>query len=231
MPQPLSKVRSDGELYFSAGCLYKSAFAADVAYIIALWAHIEGNIATILSRMLRADIAVGTAMYLALTGSEGKRAALRAAAREALPEWQAILLEAIFKATKAARDQRNRFSHHVWGRCEGVNAILLTHPKTIVNVNISHRQAEENVTGSGRILRPKSIDRSQIDVYRKKDFEEAVGRSTMANHMVSLFYATFGVAPAGPREQLLGYEDIQRALVGLTTNCSAETLSLLVRRS
>ena len=82
MPKTLAEESPDGRVFFAPGILRHSPFASDVAYVIALWAHIDGDIASILSRMLKSDIAVGTAMYLSLVGAGAQRGALDAAAQE-----------------------------------------------------------------------------------------------------------------------------------------------------
>jgi hypothetical protein len=205
MPQPLSEVSPDGRLTFAAGVLRTSPFATDVAYVIALWAHTDGDIASILSRMLKADIAVGTAMYLSLVSSGGQKSALKAAAREALPAWQEILLRAITSVVEPWRETRNHFAHRVWGHCSELpDAILLTHPKTIVHHNISRRQRVLELPDGRGVIRPMPIDDTQILVYRKVDFEEAIAEAERARDLYRLFYAILsGPSIAGPREQLL----------------------------
>lgn len=229
MPQPLSRTTKKGELYFSAGALRQSKFAADVAHVIALWAHIDGDIATLLSRMLKTDIATATAMYLALNSGEAKRSVLIAAAKEALPEWQFLLLQAIMKATKPAREQRNLFAHHVWGICtELESAILLTHPKTIVEKNVSHRQPVKDLGDGRRLIAPKSLDKSAIMVYRQRDFEHAVSQSQTASGLFSLLYGVIGFDPTEQaRRQLLNDPIVQQALQPLIRESSSEVQEIL----
>jgi hypothetical protein len=189
MPKPLSEVAPNGKLTFNASVLRTSPFAADVAYIIALWAHTDGNIASILSRMLKTDIAVGTAMYLALINSGGQRSALDAAAKEALPEWQYLILKAINSVAQPLREQRNHFAHRVWGQCSELNdAILLTHPKTIVSYNASHRQRVLSLPDGRGVLKPAPIEDKEISVYTAVDFEEAVKQAERASRLYELFY-------------------------------------------
>jgi hypothetical protein len=224
MPQPLSRVSLDGELYFSAGALRESPFAADVAYVIATWAHIDGDIASILSRLLNADIAVGTAMYMALIGSGGQKAVLNAAAREALPKWQCLLLQAINKVTASARDQRNYFAHHVWGVCSTLpDALLLTEAKTVVVYNVAMRQVVKRLDGGRGIIAPKPIDRSKVMVYRESDIATAVEGAERATRLYELFYAmlisTSGQGPAAQLRKLAEHSGPEaRAQLGLTSN-------------
>jgi hypothetical protein len=72
MPRPIPEVTTGGKQTFSAGVLRNSLFASDVAYVIALCAHTDGDIASILSRMLKAESAVGTASYLSLVSQRAR---------------------------------------------------------------------------------------------------------------------------------------------------------------
>lgn len=229
MPQPLSEVSQNGKLTFGAGALRTSPFAGDVAYVIALWAHTDGDIASILSRMLKADIAVGTAMYLALISSNGQKAALRAAAKEALPAWQEILLRAIGSVVEPWRDQRNRFAHNVWGICPDVpNAILLTHPKTIVNHNVSHRQRVMELPDGRGVIRPRPIDDTQIMVYRKADFKQAIENAERARDLYRLFYATLSSGEtSGPQQQLLTDDAVRARAHQMAGECDDEVKAFL----
>lgn len=225
MPQPLSRVSTDGKLHFSAGVLQNSRFAPDIAYVIASWAHIDGDIASILSRMLNADIAVGTAMYMALIGSGGQKAALAAAAKEGLPEWQFLLLQAINKITAPARDQRNEFAHHVWGICSTLeDALLLTEAKTVVAYNVAMRQVVNRLEDGRGVIAPKPIDRSKVMVYRESDIAAAVEGAQRAAHFYQLFYASLvPISGPGPAAQLLGDTEIQAQLRKLAAGSEPAT--------
>jgi len=230
MPQPLCDVSTEGELFFSAGVLRGSPFAGDVAYVIALWAHTDGDIASILSRMLRADIAVGTAMYLALVSSGSQKSALKAAAKAALPEWQEILLRVILSVTDPLRTERNHFAHWVWGHCTEIpDALLLTHPKTIVEHNASFRQRVLELPDGRGVIRPMPIDDTKIMVYRKADFDYAIQTAERARDLYRLLYASIAdpMVP-GPREQLLGDREVRAKANELSKSAAGETRALLL---
>lgn len=210
MTQKLSEVAEEGKVVFSAGALRQSPFGADVAYVIALWAHTDGDIASILSRMLKADIAVGTAMYLSLANAGAQKSALAAAAKEALPEWQQIILQSIGSVADPWRKERNMFAHYAWGHCSEVSdGILLAHPKVIVNYNISHRQRVTNLPDGRGIIQPKPIDDKQILVYRREDFDSAILHAERARDLYRDFYALLAtVGAAGPKAQILADGDV-----------------------
>ncbi len=228
MPERLFDVAPDGQLFFGPGVLRRSPFAADVAYIIALWAHIDGDLASILSRMLKADIAVGTAMYLSLVNSGGQRSALNAAAKEALPEWQQLLLQTIGSVAETSRTERNQFAHRVWGHSSELpDAILLTHPKTIVNHNVSHRQRSEILPDGRGVIRPKPIDDKDILVYRQGDIDAAVAGAEHAQELYRLFYAVVCGSGEGPKAQLLADPIVRKRLDEIGKNASEEAKAIL----
>ncbi|MFC3784710.1 hypothetical protein GGR90_003078 [Sphingopyxis italica] len=228
MPERLFDVAPDGKLFFGPGVLRRSPFAADVAYIIALWAHIDGDLASILSRMLKADIAVGTAMYLSLVNSGGQRSALNAAAKEALPEWQQLLLQTIGSVAETSRTERNQFAHRVWGHSSELpDAILLTHPKTIVNHNVSHRQRSEILPDGRGVIRPEPIDDKDILVYRQGDIDAAVAGAEHAQELYRLFYAVVCGSGEGPKAQLLADPIVRKRLDQIGKNASEEAKATL----
>jgi len=173
MPQPLSRVVPQASIDISSGSINRRPeLALEALKVIAFWAGIEGDLATILAAMLKSDVATGVAMYEALTGSEGRRAALLAAARQALPEWLYILFEAVQIATKPSRNQRNAFAHGIWATCaELPDAILSLNPSSWTKVMVSHRQVR-NVDGAN-VIRPTFLDQSTVLVYRKGDMARA----------------------------------------------------------
>jgi hypothetical protein len=99
-------------------------------------ADIDANFANIFSSMMTTDIEIGTAVYQAFNGVEARRLALFKAAEKALPEWQLIILRAVWNITKAARDQRDKFAHHAWGYSRDIpDALLLMNPGVVVEAD------------------------------------------------------------------------------------------------
>src|SRR4051794_40777264 len=99
MPQPLSWVKPNADISVGPQSLHVfPQFLPQIMGVIAQWAHIDGDFANIFSQLLRADIEVGTAVYQAFNGVEARRIALFAAAKVALPEWQQIALDAVWRA-------------------------------------------------------------------------------------------------------------------------------------
>lgn len=224
MPQPLSQVRANTEIAVDALYIYNyPEFAAQVMRVVAHWAHIDGNLATILSRMLRADIAVGAAMYTALSSAEARKAALLAAAGEALPEYQNLILRAVLKATAASRTQRNEFVHHVWGVAADLpEALLLLHPNVVLAVNVSHRQRTQILPDGRGVISPQPFDYRRIAVYREADFQRAVEEASQSEELFKGLYRL--IAHGGPDEinWLLQVPRIKQALAPLAKSSSPE---------
>lgn len=220
MPQPLSKVRPKCDIDISPGAINRRPqFAFDVLRVIAFWAHIDGNLATLLSRMLNSDIAAGTAMYEALNGGDARRAVLLAAAQHSLPDWANLLLQATLSAIKTSRNQRNDFAHHIWASTEEMpDAILLMHPSVVTRYNISFRQVHK-VDGAN-VIKPETIDYTKVMVYRAKDFSRAVQEAAEADLMLIFLYDAISDLPdlgyGAGRRLLLGKPQIQRAIAKLT---------------
>lgn len=221
MPQPLSKVRPNCEIDISTGAINRRPdFAFPILRVIAFWSSIDGSLAMILSRMLKTDIATGTAMYEALSGGEAKRQVLLAAADQALAEWANVLLRAVLSASKASRNQRNDFAHHIWAVAEELpDAILLMNPSVVIRHNISHRQVHD-VDGA-TVIKPEPFDYSKIMVYRGADFERAVKEAANTELDFIYLYDAISRHPAlgygAGRRLLLSRPRIQQEIAKMTT--------------
>lgn len=232
MPRTLAEESPDGKVFFAPGVLRQSPFAGDVAYIIALWSHIDGDIASILSRMLKSDIAVGTAMYLSLVGSGAQKGVLEAATREALPEWQYFLFRAIGSVADDSRNVRNHFAHRIWGLClELDDAILLTHPKTIVKYNVSLRQRVEELPDGRGVIRPLPIDDREILVYRQADFDAVIAEVERIQALYRQFYAVLCEAGEGPKLQLLADPGLRKRVEQVGKDAHPDTKKILMIES
>jgi len=189
MPQPLSRVKPEADISIGPQSLHVfPQFLPRIMGVIAQWAHTDGDFANVFAMTLKTDIEVGVGVYQAFNGLEARRMALFAAAKKALPEWQQIALDAVWRATKASRDQRDRFAHHVWGYSVDLpNALLLRNPNVVIDRNISYRTGVEIKDGR-HLISPKDFDREKVFVYREKDFERAFMDALEANRLVTYLY-------------------------------------------
>ena len=202
-------------------------FAKAAAGVIAFWAHNDGNLAAILSFMLKTDIRTAVAMYQAIISADGKRAALLAAADNAREEWEATLLRAVLKANGPSRNQRNEFAHGIWGySAEIPDAILLMDARVVMDKNVSHRQAEEMENGQ-RIISPKGFDASKIMVYRKVDFDKALIDAEASHLRLVNYYFLAGYRDERARKALLNDPLVQLAARKLCLEKSPEVQAQL----
>ena len=191
MMSTLDQFADAGRSVFGPNALQEKGFGESVARVIAIWSHIDGDLASILSRFLKADIAVGTSMYTAIANPAARNAALRAAAREALPDWHFNLFCSVLDSIQPARKLRNRFAHEVWGTDEALpDAVLLTPATTIIESNVSFRQRTVTRPDGTGVIAPRFPDHSKIDVLRAVDFERAINDAQRAQLFVMRFYFT-----------------------------------------
>jgi hypothetical protein len=212
-PQPLSKIKSDASVILGPEALSGYPHLASfVMQVIAIWAHIEGNLASMLTNCLRSDIATGAAMYQALISADAKRAALNAVAQSYLSESDFRIFQAVMKVVKPSRDRRNDFAHHIWAFSPEVpDALLLMHPSVVLNHNVSWRQFIEDYKtpiaveeGKVRYVRPMpaktSLDPTKIQVFRDADFQRDLVAAEAADDYVMLLWELTrrgdGYAPA-----------------------------------
>lgn len=180
-PQPLSRVRHESGFTFDPGALRKRpTLAPFVLDVIAIWSNTDSMLAQITSTFLNADFEVVTAMLQALASSEGRLAAMRAAAKHVLSDEDYQLLEAVLKVTKPSRERRNQFAHHLWGYAEELpEALLLMDPK-----HLHMMSAEMNADSAKRKMgwHSTSFDvgdaltalQANVFVYRENDLRESV---------------------------------------------------------
>lgn len=199
-------------------------FAGQIMRVIAHWAHIDGTLATILSRMLKADIEVGAAMYTALSSAEARRSALLAAAKIALSEIQFLALRAVLKCTAHSRARRNEFAHHVWGVCEHTpDALLLLHPNVVLDVNVSHRQRAVELPEGRGVIAPRDIDYSKVFVFRGADFQKAVEDASESEELFKGLYRLIALESEEALNWLLHAPRFRQALQPMILESSPAT--------
>lgn len=230
MPQPLSRVKPSAKIHVSASAIQQQPqFQEDVLKVIVFWSHIDGNIASLFSTLLKSDIEAGTAVYQAFNGLEARRIALFAAAEKAIPEWQRLAIEAVWRATKKSRQQRDKFCHHVWGYSQDMpKALLLMDPSVVVDTNVSYRQRVSDNGNGGGVIMPKDYDRTKIFVYREVDFERAHKEAAKASWLFNLLYYAVGVrGNERGRQQLLREPEFRQAVEPLIHKRSPEVQAQL----
>jgi hypothetical protein len=190
--------------------------------VIAHWSHIEGDLAAIMGKLLKADVALTTAIYQAVVNQDTKRTMVATAVKSAgLHEWQTTLFDAVMRSTKPSREERNAFAHGVWGESKDVpDAVLLMRPRVVIDRNAKMHELYKNGLDT---ISSASYDYSQIMVYRQGDFDTAVSAAISAEYYHSMLYLVIGdPSTEQARRQLLHERPIQEAVEALTRESSPE---------
>lgn len=170
-PQPLSRVNPKAVGTFGPECfdLYPE-LSKLVARAINIGSMIESRWSIILVNLVHADPRTGTAMYQALSSSEARRAALKAAAEVRLSKDDFLLFQAVVKVTTPQRNTRNHFAHHIWGRSPQVkNALLLALPEFFTDIVLAAKAGTKD-WGQGVRTIPTflKVDYSKVEVWTEK---------------------------------------------------------------
>jgi hypothetical protein len=184
MPQPLSRVRRDAGVVLTPAAIAQRPHLGMLAMqTVATGSQTEQVAGQILSTLLGADLAIGLAMYEALSGAEAKRAALEGAAKAALLADDFQLFRAVVSVTRSARQRRNEFAHHIWGFSPQLdNALLLVDPRDVLQSAVRIREWALELTErirKGEIALsqldpntvPKFVPPERVMVYRERDFQ------------------------------------------------------------
>jgi len=228
MPQPLSRVKPDADIRVRATALPPD-LCVYITRTITAWAYNDHLLANMLCGFLNAEYEVVAAMYQSLVSGEARRAALYAAAKAAVPQ-HLNLIVATIQSTKASREERNHFAHHVWAISEHLpDAMILVDPATLTEPDVKLRALAEKgllkptITPVGNVNRiqfpPMPVpDRSKMMVYREKDFQDAATNAETCTEVIkTLCRATHRTQPDEAGRQLLLREPrIARAFAKLS---------------
>jgi hypothetical protein len=236
-PQPLSRVKRNASTLFDPEALLKGPELAKYPMtVIARWGSIDRFLAELLVVMLRStDLAVGMAMFQALTSGEARRAALLAAGAEALNPGSDdhCLFQAVLNVIAPSRNRRNDFAHHLWGISSDLpNALLLVDPKIWVKQSTLAEVYERALSDPNprwffnaltQMPPTRFIDHKNVQVFRERDFLEDVKAAQEADAYVLLLNFAldrqrFGDAKADQvRSTLLSAPRVRQEFQRLTT--------------
>jgi hypothetical protein len=155
MPQPLSKVKPGAGMKIGPHALAnRPALAVQVMSVLGEWAHIDATFSAILTTFLKADFIVVNAMMEALKSGTSRNAAFLGAAQSGLPERDFNLVQAVIKASKASRNRRNEFAHHIWAFSDELpDALLLIDPTQIMTELVQWQDKQPEIA---KALQPQS---------------------------------------------------------------------------
>lgn len=204
MPQPLSRFNPNlGIMMGSGNTPHTPEMAVAAIGVINLWSQIEYNYSALLARIASADPVAVNAVFQAMISGDARRAALAAAAKAKLTAEESSLILAVFDATKASRETRNDFAHHLWGILQDrPDCALLMNPKTLARFN-AELAAWTDRTGNPEADPVPTFDRSEIMVWRQKDFDTALEAARKAHTQTVELLFTFEHPAAGRRRPAL----------------------------
>ncbi len=173
MPQPLSKVCPNGTYKINNMGFKPTPFSrnADLSVYaleaIATWSGVESYMLSLYIEIMGGDASLAATTFMSVDAQGPRNAMLQAAAKEVLSKEQLDLLNVLLSFAKSCQRGRNKLAHWDWGYCDEIpDAFLL----------VDHKKC---LSGPP--------DRSEIFVYRKKDFEEITDR----NHQVAFYFSHF----------------------------------------
>lgn len=188
--------------------------------VIAVWSHIETQIARILAQVLKADIRTAMSMYEAVKSAPAREAAFLAAIYTALDKDSADLVRAVMTASEPNREVRHSFAHHIWGASKGIDGLLLVDPSYQIAGPIFSKVSNDQSPGMEDLrqsmIAEKYIEnRDGILVWTKPDFEEALNEAfRVMNNFGSLWAYLYKPDEYGSmRQKLLDQPDIARWFV------------------
>ena len=198
-----------------------------VMRIINIWSYTDHSLATLTTSFLKADFETVTEMLQALTGIEGRRAAITAAAQSTLSVDDFNLFTAVMRVIRPLRKRRNDFAHFLWGILpDEPDVLLLLNPKYLAQYDAKTRSWSKEFmayrpTGAERPEIPPrpEIDFTKVFVYREQDLIEDVNHATKASQFV--FMLQFALSPSHPaaehvRTELCNQPQVQQALERLS---------------
>ena len=214
MPQPLSRVHPNPTVILGHDALEKyPEFSKAITKVIHIWTECDLILSHMVSRFLKADFEIVSAMFQALTGGEARRDAFLAAAKEALHPTDFALVRAVLRAARPSRDQRNEFVHHAWGRSPDVpDALLLADPRALNKIMLLlNKMVREFKMPPGS---PSDhFDHTRIAVYREIDFIRAAQEAVDAQKWLIELYVVIGFQVpwrGAMQKQLLSQPPIQQ---------------------
>jgi hypothetical protein len=183
-PQPLGRVKPDARLHIGP---LKPAGAFDpelcrlATYVISLWSYTEAGLLRMASAFLKAEQRVVTSMLQAVKNTEGRRAAVRAAAEHCLVESPDDLrfFIAALDSLEIAERLRHRYAHYIWASSPDIpGAVILIDPRLLER---AHAVEAEGVTEQGWLAAGAThFDRMKALVYRKEDLNADVSEACNA---------------------------------------------------
>jgi hypothetical protein len=220
--QPLIYVRPKTKYRMPANALgERPELAGLVGECIACWAHVEGQIAVLLSAIMKAETAIVAAVFLSVRNSRAQREALTAAAEIGLSGRDLEMFRAIVLVYQSLDSQRADLAHGIFAIAEDMpDALLWIDSKDFTRHNLDFWNELMNQSNPLAPLQASETVRAQFFVYRKEDFVQL--RDEIKELWLAVFLFTQCLRGLGGLvlneqqfQKLYTLPQIQRALVRL----------------
>ena len=193
MPQPLSTFNSEivlNPVTWGATTLTDHPhFALQILQTIAAWSSSDQDLAIVITNFLRSDIEIVSEMLRDFR-PEAIGKAIDTAARLRLKPDHYRLFAKSLATTKASRNRRNEFAHHIWGTSEAIpDALILADPKDLNREIAAMIGPIQRGRGSGRspvYAHGLPWDTSKYYVYRANDLKSALEDARRAERIIGL---------------------------------------------
>lgn len=216
MSQPLSRVSPKSQVMFYQGAINaRPDLVPMIMHVIDSWSHIDLMLTKFLTRLLKADHIVVSAMMQGITSGEARRAALNGAVSAALRPSDIPIFEAVMRSVSPSRKIRNEFAHHIWGVSPDLpDALLLIDPKHMA-AQSAVNEIRDKSPDSEKEKFSQAYDHSAIFVWRKGDFERQCKAANRAVSLIGKFH--YGLHPTSAwrglqHNELLSDPEVQQAL-------------------
>jgi hypothetical protein len=213
--QPLIYVRPKAKYRMPANALSeRPELAALVGECIAFWSQVEGQLAILLSAIMKTEKAIAAAIFLSIRNSRAQREALTAAAEIALSGRELEMFRAIAVVYQSLDTQRTDLAHGIFGICEELpDALLWINSKDFTQHNLEFWTELITRTDPSVPLQSDETGRALFYVYRKEDFIQLRDEIKELWHAVFLFtYYLRTLHDEQEFQKLYTFPQIQRAL-------------------
>lgn len=181
-PQPVGKnVR--GLVYHGNVISQRPELALKAMHVIALWAHAEYNLNSLLALLLKSEIEKATLMLQTIESASIRRAVIMRLSQESLSKDDYLLLCAILTTTRASERRRNMFAHYIWGIAEEFpDAIVLADPKDL--------NMQAAIMHGSNLAKLKELTEKPLFglIFKAADLENDVKDAARAANVISRFY-------------------------------------------
>ena len=202
MPQPLNTFNSEIVKHPITWGVTKLEdhphFALQILQTIATWSASDQNLAIVITNFLHSDIEIVSEMLRDLR-PEAISKAIDTGARFRLNPDHYRLFATSLATTKASRNRRNEFAHHIWGTSEAIpDALILADPKDLNREMVAMTGPIQRGLGVGRTPRYDHglpWDTSKYYVYRANDLQSTLDDARRAEKIINLLRAMSMINP------------------------------------